>query len=424
MISSLSIDYSGIIAKTIEVVNSIDASKFKVDGKVEFDTFEVYNRFNNISSFMTKSQALSLARKNGWSLIQDKYHFYIDDLDRYIETKKKNIYSHYMMTVEALRKGIYYINRNNTNHRLDTVFTSMCSETLNIIKEDNDLIEIDLVNSQFAILSDWLMNESCYQYDDVKLFCKSSINGKLYDDIARDIKKERNHAKKMMMIVCFSSNLFNSSIKKQFSNLFPNVHDFIQRYKKEETNKFKSTLSEEQLNDKKFKKNQSRNFAIRLQKKESEIFIDGLMKLLLDQGFFVLTKHDSLIIKKEDKEAVIQIVLDYFKLINFKATIKVEDEVIYNEVLDTQIQDETVVVIDNTIEEKQDGEGTPKHTMDMASFIQIFNAELRYLEPWNRNTNYYSPYTIRKIALRESIDIAGFDVEFDKEWNKKYAHAL
>jgi hypothetical protein len=421
MIGSLDIDYSAIIAKTIEVVNNIDASKFKVDNGVEFDTFEVYNRFNNISSFMTKSQALSLTRKNGWSLIQDKYNFYIDDLDRYIETKKKNIYSHYMMTVEALRKGIYYINRNDTNYRLDTIFTSMCSDTLNIIKEDNGLIEIDLVNSQFAILANWLIDEDCYQFDDVKSFCKSSIDGMLYDDIAKDIKKVRSHAKKMMMIVCFSSNLFNSALKKQFKNLFPNVHDFIQGFKKSETDKFKSTLTEDQLSDKKFKKNQSRNFAITLQKRESKIFIDGLMKLLLDQGFFVLTKHDSLIIKNEDREAVVQIILNYFKIINFKATVKVEDELIRNSVSDTPNQGCNMIEYKLAGEKKEGEESASKHAMNLDDFKFIFGAELRHLEPWNRNTGEYSSYVIRNIARREGITVKDFDMDFDKDWKDRYS---
>lgn len=316
----LSIDFNRILKKTNEVVSAISYNSFKIGSEVEGSYFEVYNRISATSQWMTKVGASVAAQKFGATLIQDKDKYYIDDLDRYIETKKRNILVSYNTSVTALRKRIYSVNRNWTNYRLDSVFTSMCAQTLEVIKEDNSLVEIDLVNSQYAIFANWLMSDECYREADVRFFCRLAINGGLYEFIMEKLGLEsRKQAKKIMMVVAFSSHRFNSTQKNQFKELFPNVYQFISNFNKKSDGRF----------------------AVWLQNKESRIFIDGLLNILVAKGYFVITKHDSLIIKEDDREAIIDIVNTYFQLINFKAAVKCGDETYQNGVPDTQILDET-----------------------------------------------------------------------------------
>ena len=63
-------------------------------------------------------------------------------------------------------------------------------------------------------------------------------------------------------------------------------------------------------------------FAIMLQKKEAEIFIDNLYVMIREEDIFCLTKHDSLIVKSCDEFKVRNIIEEYFKNVEFKATIR------------------------------------------------------------------------------------------------------
>ena len=58
-----------------------------------------------------------------------------------------------------------------------------------------------------------------------------------------------------------------------------------------------------------------------LQKRESEIFIDGLWKELKKKKLFCTPKHDCLIVKEKDSERVEKIIESYFKKIKFKGKI-------------------------------------------------------------------------------------------------------
>ena len=70
------------------------------------------------------------------------------------------------------------------------------------------------------------------------------------------------------------------------------------------------------------KQNGDNQFAIMLQKKEAEIFIDNLYIMIREQDIFCLTKHDSLIVKAEDEYKVRNMIEEHFKNIEFKATIR------------------------------------------------------------------------------------------------------
>ena len=58
-----------------------------------------------------------------------------------------------------------------------------------------------------------------------------------------------------------------------------------------------------------------------LQKKESEIFIDGLMKKVKLRGYCCFTRHDSIVVSKNNELVVRKIMEDYFREINYKCKI-------------------------------------------------------------------------------------------------------
>ena len=194
----------------------------------------------------------------------------------------------------------FHASRNDTNNRLDTNLTNFPSILLEVIKEDNGLVEIDLCNSQFAIFSHLIPEDVVGE--DVELFKQLSSECGLYPYLQEKMALHtRKEAKTVCFEVCFSSHKNHSQYVTEMRQLFPNVMRWVDGFKE---------------------KHGYNQFAILLQKKEAEIFIDNLYPVIREQDIYCLTKHDSLIVKAEDEYRVRNIVEDYFDEINFKATLK------------------------------------------------------------------------------------------------------
>ena len=210
---------------------------------------------------------------------------------------------------------------------------------MKIIKEDNDLIEIDMKNCQFAIHAYWMKQKDLCVHEDVQRYYEMCSNGTLYDELAEKLQITRDEAKQVMMELAFSSEKYYTPYKKLFKEHFPNVVAHIDGFKKEKKN---SIL-----------------FSIELQQLESEIFVDNLYPNIKERSLFCLTKHDSLFVKRADEQQVVEIIRSYFKYLEFECVLDVEgrlvpicsdDEVHVNEhggVLDTKIQDETEIAIED-----------------------------------------------------------------------------
>ena len=108
-----------------------------------------------------------------------------------------------------------------------------------------------------------------------------------------------------MFEVMFSSKRNNSIFKQKIKELFPSVVDWIDNYKK--------VHGDEQ-------------FSIMLQKYESDLFIDKILKRIKKQKFFCITKHDSLIVKKEDYETILAITENEFESIGMEYTLKITSQ--------------------------------------------------------------------------------------------------
>lgn len=151
---------------------------------------------------------------------------------------------------------------------------------------------------------------------DIGLFIKLAKNGGLYEYIQSALnfeegEKGRKRAKGVMFLIFFSKHNYSCTAKREVNALFPTLVQMIDLFKKEKREENKKALEDLGLADDKKGDNQ---FAITLQKKESDVFIDFILRGLYKSSYKVLSKHDSILCKQSDLEAVktyMMEVLDY-----------------------------------------------------------------------------------------------------------------
>jgi hypothetical protein len=236
--------------------------------------------------YMKSEKLLEISNDRNYSIIQSPEGCYLDDLEHFLNKKKLSIYLSYMNSLDSIREKRYRVDRNEKNYRLDTNLTNLYSELTEEICRQNDLVQIDLSNSQFCFLSDLLKNN--LKTHDSFLFRTLSYNGSLYVYVKKKLSlKSYKECKKMMFSLLFSSEKNTTKEKSQLKKIFPTVVKWVDNFKKE--NGYKS-------------------FSIELQKMESNFFIDNILKTIKNKKLFCLTKHDSLIIRREDYNKVIEII--------------------------------------------------------------------------------------------------------------------
>lgn len=309
---SLILNKEHLKAAITRSINNIKKSDYELNENIKDPTFWVYNCYTGGGYFTSKEKVFkSLKYYEGASLIKDGDSVFIDSIESFIKTKKSNCEFNYNLQLEKLLRGDYYLNRNNTNNRLDHNLTSLPSSMLSVIKEDNDLIEIDLANSQFTLLSMIMDNEMINKTDDFYEFKSNCSKGLLYNYLMEKLSLNRNEVKKIMMNIAFSSYRNKSKAKKLFNECFPSVLSYIENYKKE--------LDEIECLDRRGYK----NFAVNLQRVESEIFIDNFYYYFKQTNVWCITKHDSLIIKNQDIKKVLHYLEEECNKINLECTFKV-----------------------------------------------------------------------------------------------------
>ncbi|WP_276131922.1 hypothetical protein [Polluticoccus soli] len=275
-----------------------------VDEDVLTWSFEVVNNITGTEYFTTREKALDLCRSRQLSLIQDKRKFYIDDLDSLINEKQMGFLDCCKWQTAMLENRMFYADRNETNNRLDHNLTGISRHVLKTIKEDNDLVEIDLKNSQFAIHAFWMKREGLYElYQDVRKYYQFCASGMLYDEIGKRLNLDRKDAKDLMMALAFASFKYHSPQKEWLKEMFPNVVNHIDGFKRT---------------------NGSEAFAVELQKQESNIFIDNLYRSIKELGIFCLPKHDSFLVKRQDAGVVIDLLQAFFQSIGFECALDIE----------------------------------------------------------------------------------------------------
>lgn len=300
-LSRIEIDRKSLLELARKEVEKITLENFNINENVTRNEFNVtFSGEKQAKKYwMSKEKAIRKSQELNKTLIQDENKFYITDEYEFILRKKQSVFQSYQDAINKLVDKKFYGKRNSTNHRLDTNLTNMAKVLTDEVCEKNDLVKFDLCNSQFAILSD-LLEDKLFTKD-FELFKECSYNGNLYELILEKLNfKDRYEAKKAIFELMFSKEDLRSSLKAKLKTLFPSVVETVDQYKKE---------------------NGYATFSVMLQKRESEIFIDGLWKKIKKSKIFCTPKHDCLIVKRKDADKVEKIIKKYFDKIKFKGKI-------------------------------------------------------------------------------------------------------
>jgi hypothetical protein len=232
--------------------------------------------------------ALKQSKLDRLDLIKYNDKCYIDDVNNFIIRKTNDLKLIFKKNVFDIENKLFRCSRNETNMRLDYNLTNMKSELLDFILIDGEkLVEIDIANSQFSILS--------YIIDNIDNdFIENSRNGKLYDTIS----------KKEMFRVCFDK-IRNDEAQNKARELYPMTMEFIDKFKSENGYKMLSNL---------------------LQRTESKIIIDYIMDKIIDMNIITLPIHDAFRVKESEYKQIKNIINGLFDDINFKCLLRNKKE--------------------------------------------------------------------------------------------------
>ncbi len=305
----LKYDYDSFMKTIEEEVSYIIPRNFNINERVERNGFKVVNRQTGKAYRTSKVKALKWSKEYGCDLIEDNRKYYIDKLDDFIKQKRWFKIRNYLWQISKLENKHYYSKRNSTNYRLDHNLSTIPKTLLKVIIENNDLIEIDIRNSQFAFHAYWMKDVGWLQYEDVYTFYDLAVKGKLYEELAGIFNVTRNKAKELMMELAFSSHKHSSTLKKQFRGVFPNVLRHIEEFKRNAES--------------------SKKFSIELQKRESEFIIDHIYPRIKSEGVFCLTRHDSLLVRRDEFDVALRVLKECCIERDFECTVNAEDESVY-----------------------------------------------------------------------------------------------
>lgn len=318
ILNDVKVTKGSIVSEKGSIVSDM-INTIKVIEETEEDYF-INIKINDIDYRYNINNAILFAKQNNSTLISFgnkklKYYF-VKDLEQWKETKAIDLSIYYTRQLFNIENNIIYANRNETNNRLDTNLTNLKSDLWKYLTLDNEeLLEIDIINAQFAILS------HLFKVDD--LFYELSIEGKLYEYIAEHLNITRQEAKGKMFRIAFDK---ISNNQNDIRELFPETMSKIDAYKKQNGYKAFSNL---------------------LQNTESNIMIDNVLFKLMKK-YRVVTVHDSVRCKVSDYNNVLREIQEIFNTLNFKCTLnnKTNTEDISEPVIESNIESNT-----NTLED-------------------------------------------------------------------------
>lgn len=204
-------------------------------------------------------------------------------------------YTSRLASIHAIHEGksnkSLRFKRNDTNGRIDTNLTNMASDLRPFIIGYEDMTYLDLKNSQpvlFNILLRPLRNEATSnQIKEMDTFYDLTTSGKWYEHLSEIFGCDRETAKEAWMVIAYSKNTtkYFTPLKKHFEQHFPFINQVIVGFKEHNHNQF----------------------AIELQKVESDLFIDKICVKLVKENIIPFTFHDAILIPTADKNRALEI---------------------------------------------------------------------------------------------------------------------
>ncbi len=210
--------------------------------------------------------------------------FYLNTLKvRDIDIYNRNIYA-----VDSINDShiFYHFDSYGRMHTNYTILKSFIRKNCLLI-DGEETCEIDIDNSQPLFLTKIMSDSKWISEDEFYLFKELTKSGKYYEFLMQELKiNDRSKVKELTYKVLFGKNAANSKADKLFKSIFPTIHNFIKLYKKE--------------------KGDYRMLAYDLQKMESELIFNKIIKKIMDYNpdIKVITIHDSLVVSKKHKSEV------------------------------------------------------------------------------------------------------------------------
>ncbi|WP_418637593.1 hypothetical protein, partial [Winogradskyella sp.] len=235
--------------------------------------------------------------------------------NQYIQriTSVKNL--HYGKKSKSLK-----FNRNSTNKRIDTNLTFMAKDIRKFIKGVENMSYLDLSNSQPVLfnilLKKYYKNNNEKLNQEIKHYYLITISGNWYEELC-DIFRlnykctdDRNKAKKIWMKIAYSKNGDYKVLKNKFNKHYPEINSLME----------------------KLKKKCHKDFAIKLQRIESKIFIDEICKTLVEKDIIPYSIHDGVLVPKEYEAKTYHIMIETLKKhLGSVPVISINDEKVYHQ---------------------------------------------------------------------------------------------
>lgn len=284
-------------------VEGVSLENCRIGNEIEENSIEVtVVEGKKAYSYRTSKQnALRKAEGLGKLLIKDRSSCYIMGEQEYLSYKRYEVRASDTDALDKLERRYLRAGRNATNHRLDTSFTNLPNEFMAEICKANNLKTLDIVNSQIALMARVMPDLNTA---DSELFKRISVDGTFYESVQQLLGlKSRKEAKIVSFEMLFSARGNRSSYLKRMREVFPSVMAWVDGYKLEHGDNM---------------------FAVMLQREESRIFVDGLLRRIKVLGYLCFTKHDSIIYRAEDAGEIEKIAEGYFAEIGFSCKYKIE----------------------------------------------------------------------------------------------------
>ena len=139
------------------------------------------------------------------------------------------------------------------------------------------------------------------------LFYDHATNGVLYDEINDMFNISRDESKNLMMHIVFGKMDNDTPHKEAFQKMYSKANRFIEAYKKENPENIQSRT----INS---KKDFYKSLPIRLQRMESDFWIDGVLTECYKRNINAISRHDSVTVHEKDKQEVINIIEELNKV--------------------------------------------------------------------------------------------------------------
>lgn len=299
--------YNTMFEKIDEVNNEVYRKNIKTDG-------DIYTRIQFSDGFekrySTKAKLIEEIYRTDKDLIQDGRDFFLMNEEDYRNLKQKHILNTWKPAIDDLVEGNLRAVRDKKGNREHTNLTNLATELREVIFEDNDLVNLDIDNSQFAFFAknfrELIKKKGKTNTIATERFLLSAEKGKLYELIQEELGlKSRGFAKQEMFLLNFSKAKFSSQNKSLLEKKFPQIMEYIKEYK-------------ECYGD--------NAFSTKLQRTEADIIVDKVRPQLSEMGIISTSIHDSVVVRIKDKERALKIMKEVFKINKLKANLKTEGD--------------------------------------------------------------------------------------------------